>query len=389
MKILLLNHNTIWQGTYFRCYHFARHLVRRGHEVTILTVRPDRALTPQVTTEDGVRVVKTPHHFGRLPWRYANVWMMPGVFWRLFWVLKETQDVVMAFDHRPEVACPYFAAKLARRPKLVADWADLWTDGGLLEPKLPRSSLAYRVENWLELRTKRMADAVTVISQELRDRAVAAGVPAGRVSYLPSGADVENIRPLPKETVRRRLGLPREARIIAYTGVSTATEARLLIEAFVRVVREVSDAHLLLIGPYGAGKHQEGIDPAVRARIITPGVVPYANLGAYLAAADLLALPLPDTMNSRARWPNKFGDYLAAGRPIVATGLGDLQAIFREHPIGLAAAPDLESFACQTVRLLRDRDLAEGCGRAARDLAENRLDWAILARQLETILQRD
>jgi glycosyltransferase involved in cell wall biosynthesis len=388
MKILMLNHNYVWQGTYFRCYHFGRHLVRRGHEVTVLTVRPDRGLTPRESWEDGVRVVQTPHHIARFPLGYASRWLMPGVFWRLACVLGESRDVVMAFDHRPEVACPYFLAKWARRQKLVADWADLWTDGGILEPKLPRRSLGYRVENWLELRTKRVADSVTVISRELEDRAVAAGIPGDRVSYLPSGADVENIRPEAKGPLRARLGLPADARLLAYTGVSTSEEGQLLVDAFCRVVREVPDARLLLVGPF-QGILGEQLPRDVREKIIAPGVVPYARLGAYLAAADVLALPLPDRMNSRARWPNKFGDYLAAGRPIVATALGDLSTIFREHAIGLAAQPNVEDFARQAVAVLNDHDRWEAYGRAARELAEGRLEWGTLAGQLENILLRN
>src|SRR5262249_40224232 len=130
-----------------------------------------------------------------------------------------------------------------------------------------------------------------------------------------------------------------------------------------------------------------GIDPKIRARILTPGPVPYANLGKYLAAADVLALPLPDLPNSRARRPNKFGDYLAAGRPIVATALGDLVPFFQEHKIGLSASPDIASFACTTTSLLSDRDRWEIYGENARRLAEEQLDWGILARDLEGFLQ--
>jgi glycosyltransferase involved in cell wall biosynthesis len=388
MKILMLNHNWMWQGTFFRCYHFGRHLVRYGHEVTIHTVRRERAVLPRSSVEDGVRIVRTPHHFGRFRLGYLNHWLLPGLFWRLLLVLKERYDVIMAFDHWPEVACPFFLAKAAGRQRLVADWADWWTEGGIFDAKLPPSSVGYRLETWLEKRTKRCADTVTVISQALRERALAIGVAPERVHYLPSGADVENIRPLPQRELRRRLGLPPAAPLIAYTGISSAPEVALLFEAFTHIAREVPDAHLLLIGPFQQAREAADLDATLKARVIAPGVVAYADLGAYLAAADLLALPLPDTVNSRARWPNKFGDYLAAGRAIVATGYGDLGPIFAQYPIGLAAAPGAEDFARQVVELLRDRERLEACGRAARELAESRLDWSLLARQLETILQQ-
>jgi glycosyltransferase involved in cell wall biosynthesis len=387
MKILMLNHNIAWQGTYFRCFHLARHLVRRGHRVTILTMRKDLALTPRCTVEAGVEVVETPREIGRFPYRYWHRWMAPGVFWRLFWILRESHDVVMAFAHWPVVACPFFLAKLKRERKLVADWDDLFTDGGIFESKWPRESIAYRLENWLERRTKCMADSVTVASQDLHQRALSFGIAPDRLRYLPNGADTENIRPYSKEQARRQLGLPLEARIIGYTGVTTSQEVRLLIEAFVSIAAQVPQAHLLLLGPFENGRYQEGIDAAIRRRIITPGPVPYANLGMYLAAADLLALPLPDVPNSRARWPIKLGDYLAAGRPIVATALGDLVPIFKEHAIGLTAVPGTEDFARKAIEMLNDPDRSEKCGQMARQVAEKSLDWGILAGQLEAFLQ--
>ena len=138
--------------------------------------------------------------------------------------------------------------------------------------------------------------------------------------------DAQTVTPLPHQNPSRTVDPPAmraaEARIIGYTGVTTSQEVRLLIEAFGTIAKEVPQARLLLIGPFENGKYQEGIDPDLRSRIITPGSIPYADLGRYLAAADVLALPLPDVANSRARCPIKFGDYLAAGRPVVSCAHG-------------------------------------------------------------------
>src|SRR5262249_47046987 len=151
------------------------------------------------------------------------------------WILKESHDVVMAFAHWPVVAWPFFLAKLKRAKRLVADWDDLFTDGGLFESKWPRRAMTYRLEHWLGAGTKRMAPSVTVASHELHRRAREIGVASDRLLYLPNGADTENARPVSQAQARKQLGLPLDARIIGYTGVTTSQEVRLLIEAFVTI----------------------------------------------------------------------------------------------------------------------------------------------------------
>ena len=81
MRVLLLNHNIAWSGgTFFRAYHIGRYLVRRGHDVTLMTISKHNFLKFQSERVDGLEVVYTPDLFwgiGRTGWdTWDMIWDM-------------------------------------------------------------------------------------------------------------------------------------------------------------------------------------------------------------------------------------------------------------------------------------------------------------------------
>jgi glycosyltransferase involved in cell wall biosynthesis len=122
--------------------------------------------------------------------------------------------------------------------------------------------------------------------------------------------------------------------------------------------------------------------------VIETGYVDYENLVRYLAACDILMLPLCNTISNQARWPSRINDYLAVGRPVVTCPVGDVSLLFREHNIGLLADDNPQHFARATLSLLEDQALREEMGSNARRIAEEQLSWENLTGQLETFYHK-
>ena len=120
--------------------------------------------------------------------------------------------------------------------------------------------------------------------------------------------------------------------------------------------------------------------------VLDTGPVPPGDVQWWVAAADVALLPYLDSDFNRARWPIKLGEYIAAGRPVVACDIGELGRVVREHELGLLARPDMSDFADQVLELLRDPARARAVGVRARRVAEEHFDWRILAARLETFL---
>lgn len=379
MKILFLNHNVKGIGTYIRCFNFAKQLVRFGHSMTILTSTPDYILTPKRESIDGVEVLCMPDIIGR---RFRNGGLGPlDTILRCLFLLGRHFDVVENFDHRPAVLYPALVSKYLCKMPLVSEWTDLHGTGGSLSYRSMLVQLLIRpYEDFTEKRSKKIPEKLVVISNALRERAIILGIPESSIMYIPGGADVGRILPRDKSEARKTFGLPLDKKLLGYTA-GTHYDSELFARTICNIQRARKDVWLLTTG--------SKLDPRVRAslydpdRVIEFGFLPYEKYAAFLPTVDVFIFPFANKTVNKGRWPNKIGDYMAAGRPTVSNRTGDIVDLFEKHDIGLLASDDPEDFATKTLSLLSNQELAYTAGRNARKTAEQHYDWALLARKLE------
>jgi glycosyltransferase involved in cell wall biosynthesis len=377
----MLNHNVRGRSTYFRALGFARVLVRWGHETTILTISRRRLLRSKHEVASGVQIVETPD---LAPGRARSGWDPWDTVYRSVTLLgRAPYDLVHGFDCRPVVLAPSLLLRYMRSVPFVSDWADWWGRGGAIDE---RSCRLLRVmvggaETYLEEGFRRYADAVTVTSRALAERARGLGVAPEAVHYIPSGADVEGTTPLPRDASRQEVGLPVGIPIVCFAGF-VHYDLELVIRAFGVLRTMIPNALLLLIGPRSRVLKRLRLDREVRDGIVEVGTQPQDRVPVYLACADVLLLPFGNRPCNVGRGPIKLGEYLAAGRPVVTNPVGEMVPLFRRHAVGLLAEETPEGFARAMRRLLEDRSLAERLGARARKVAEDHLAWEIVTRDL-------
>lgn len=381
MRLLFLNHNVAWRAGFFRAFHWGRYLVRKGHQVTILTISENNRKGFETQEIDGVFLVKTPDLLtGRLrsgwdPWNTIN---------RMIYLWPQQYDLVHSVDCRPVCILPALMLKKIWKTKLVIDWLDWWGRGGTIVER--SNSLAEHlfapVETFFEERFRHLADGSVVISSALKNRALAMGVGAEHLVQIPFGADVEKMQPRDKNVARQRLGLAPDQPLLGYVGSIMLTDRALMLEAFNLINQTDDQIRLVLIGKCQV--IQSDFNPEVRDRVIVTGSISYEDLQDYVAACDVMWLPLRDTIANRGRWPSKIGDYLAAGRPVAACAVGDLKNLFSGDLIGVLSRDDPRDLAETTLSLLARPDLDE-LGYNARRVAEKELSWDILTDKLEAL----
>jgi glycosyltransferase involved in cell wall biosynthesis len=385
MRILYLTHNVTWKGggAFFRAYHQGRFLVQRGHKVTMLSISPDRKRGFEHRESAGVEIIESPD---LLPGMARSGWDPWDTLQRILYLRQNDEfDLVHGLESRPVVAVPALYLKRTRGIPTILDWADWYGRGGTAsERSRPVRLVMEPLETLCEELFHPMADGCVAMGEPLLERAVSVGVPRDRILNLLHGCDPEGLQVFDRDDARQRLNtLPRDGIVLGYLGVLRPNSAKLMFDAFRRIRGGVAGAcKLVLVGNHKL-KLADFLTPDIQDDVIETGWLSYEELNLYLAASDLLLLPFLRTTATDSIWPSKLNDYLAVGRPVVATEMRILQAVFREHKIGLLTKDTPEALADGCCALLADPALCREMGVNARALAEGPLSWDGLVDRLE------
>jgi glycosyltransferase involved in cell wall biosynthesis len=380
-RLLLLSFNRVGKGTYWRALGFAQELVHLNYEVTLLAVAARRRWGFARQEINGVQVVESPDLMPRSgydPWDVVN---------RLAWVRKRPFDLVHAFETRPVNIFPALLAQRRYKVPFVTDWCDWFGRGGSVEQRsnpLLRTILR-PVETFFEEQFRPGAAGTTVINQTLWQKAHDLGIPAHGLLLLPNGANVTTIRPQDKTAVRAKLGLPAAAFVLGYTGAMFDDDALLMAAAFDQIQAAIPQARLLLIGYTNVA-----LEEMVREKTAVWRTGPVNNqaLADYVAACDVGWLPLADIPANQGRFPMKVHDFMAAGRPLLVSDLGDLGHFVSQRNIGCAARSEPEAQAQQLMAMYEQPAALFTWGVQARQTATDEFAWSVVTAKLDRFYQQ-
>jgi glycosyltransferase involved in cell wall biosynthesis len=366
----------------------ARGLVRNGHQVTMMVVAEEARFHFKRSLIDGVDVIEAPDlTSGRLRscWDPTSIWRRLNCVRRL----DSDYDLIHLFETRPATIYPGLAARRRLQVPMLIDWIDWWGRGGLIEINRPAwyRLLFGAMETYYEEHFRTLADANTVMCHGLVERAVGLGVPRETILHLRNGADHERFCPRPMADVRTQLGLAPDAFIAGFASLDSFYDLEPILRGMKQLLEGGAPARLLLIGKS---------DARVRHRVAEMGLVEHTDFSGfapdeiyplYLNACDVLLMPFPETNYNIGRWPNKFGEYLASGRPVIFNAVGDLRDFDLPHgeAVGIACEFSAEAFAASMQRLYDSPELADRFGGNARRAACRKLDWSHQIERLESL----
>lgn len=383
LHILMISHSRRFK-IHPRAYPMAKHLVERGHDVTLIVIADRRRLGVVEADWDGVRIVETPD----LLWgRLRSGWDPWNTFNRILYLHGDNRpyDLVYCFETRPATIYPVLYY-LHRCPvPWITEWIDWWGRGGIIDELRPRwyRHLFGRIETYYEEAFRARADGLTVISTALAKRAMELGVQPARICHLPNGSWSELFSVPDSAACRHKVGLDMTGPIIGYSSLDTHLDLALIIEVLAQIVRRYPSAQLLITGntPQKISKlaHAYGVGQ----NLILTGFLPHEQLPWYLGCADLFVMPFPEKVYNIGRWPSKVNGYMSVGRPTVSNPVGDIKTLFEKHSIGLLAKWEPEDFAQKIIFLLEHPDIAKELGENARRVAVTEYDWKVLIAKLE------
>ena len=179
-------------------------------------------------------------------------------------------------------------------------------------------------------------------------------------------------------SLRTRLDLPLDRKIVCYCGNTYKVRG---IEILVRAAAEIPEVEFLIVGGRERANAlwREMARQSGAANFRMEGFVRQREVSAYLLASDILVMPYSSGVTIRDGTeageftsPLKLFEYMAAGKPIVATGVPSVLEILRPGENSVITPPDDEEEFIRVLGLvLADSELRARVSEGARlDAAE-------------------
>jgi colanic acid biosynthesis glycosyl transferase WcaI len=302
-------------------------------------------------------------------------------------------DAVLAMSPPLPIGLAGLAVARARRAPFVFNIQDVFPDVAV-ELGLLTDRRVIKAAAWAERFSYAHADAVTVLSDDLRDNVEEKlatrrrrGKRRTRVEVIPNFVDTTRIAPSAHENAyRREYGLAGKI-VVMYAGNVGLSQSLELIVAAARAWRDRDDVVFVI---NGGGSALAGLR-AASAQLDNVVFVPYQppeRLGEVLAAADVHVVPLKRGL-AKASVPSKLYSVLAAGRPVLASvdpGT-EVDRTIRLAGAGLCVPPDDEARFIEALRTLIDApDRREAMGASGRRFVEGWVSPQAVAGRYEDLL---
>ncbi len=198
-------------------------------------------------------------------------------------------------------------------------------------------------------------------SRAIGDMLVVDGVEPHRVVTVHEGIDVDRVEQAPVANIHEEFWLPAGVPVIGNIAALVPHKGQKhLIEAAALVVRQVPDAHFVILGE---GELRPALERQVREmhlekHVLLPGF--RTDVLSLLKAFDIFVMS-----SVTEGLGTSLLDAMAAARPIVATRAGGIPEVVVNEETGLLVpVRDHDQLAVAIVRLLKDAGLRERLARA-------------------------
>ncbi|MFJ2630608.1 glycosyltransferase family 4 protein [Streptomyces sp. NPDC087422] len=301
------------------------------------------------------------------------------------------------------------AADLLREHGCSSVWFGAAAPLGLMAPALRKAGARRLVgtthgheAGWAQLPASRSllrrigegTDTLTYLGEYTRSRIAAALTPAAaaRMVQLPPGVDEKTFHPgSGGAVVRARLGLADRPVVVCVSRLVPRKGQDTLIQAMPRILHEVPDTALLIVGggPYRGDLEKLAERTGVGHAVRFTGPVPWEELPAHYGAGDVFAMPCR-TRRGGLDVEGLGIVYLeasATGLPVIAGDSGGAPDAVLDGETGwVVAGGSPAQCADRVLTLLRDPELRARMGERGRRWVEDAWRWDLLAQRLTSLL---
>ena len=232
------------------------------------------------------------------------------------------------------------------------------------------------------------ADRIFVVSEVEKKTLIDRGIQEEKIVVNPNGVDPEVFRPRTgRENVRKQFGIPDDTIVAGFLGTFGPWHGVLELAEAIALTPKDADIHFLLIGD---GSLRREVENRLRHsgdldRVTFTGVVPHDRVPSFLDACDILISPhVPLAAGAEFFGsPTKLFEYMAMGKAIVASRLGQIGEVLTDNKTALLVEPgDTQDLSVAVQRLANESELRYRLGKAARSAAIGLHTWRANAKNV-------
>jgi len=183
---------------------------------------------------------------------------------------------------------------------------------------------------------------------------------------------------------------PNSSCYIAYVGndpTGNKDGVNMLLEAFNIIKDDFPDCQLLIAGIVHLSTHEYAKEEHLQNKVVFLGFIERDLISEILVNARALCLSRPNNLQADGGFPTKLGEYLATGRPVVITDVGEIKEYLTDGVNAFIASPDdVKAYAEKLRSCLLDPVNADRIGSAGRQVALDRFNYSIYSQDLHTFV---
>ena len=188
-------------------------------------------------------------------------------------------------------------------------------------------------------------------------------VPEAKILYEPNAVDVRRFGVAQGRVVQERLALSSSTVLVGYVGALKTMGQEKGIDTLLKALNLLPPNYRCLV----VGGNREDVDvyrkisisSGFGARVIFTGWVRHDEVPEYLAACDVLVAPFPKTPHYDLYMsPMKVFEYMASGKPIVASDLNSIRELLSEESAYLVEPENSEKLKDALIQAATNKDEA-------------------------------
>jgi len=386
MKVLFIHYAIIDKEGFGRTYKFAKELAILGHEVVLITTQPSNAFSFPFKVEyrNKVKIISFPDI---LPnnFRRTGFAVFSAILKLIYLIKRHHFDIVHSdTGHRPSAAIPAFFLQFFYRIPHVMEWWDYFGRGGQFEEKSFLKKITHGYYDLImQKRLMKLTTGLIVLSNFLKQKAIDYNINEDRLIVLHGGAEIDEIKYYPSNYEQKEAkNIPANSLTFGFIGMNKSEFKDLLpfIKA-IKILKGELDVNWFTTGEMISEKLKKKYK--IHSESKEFGWQDYNTYAESIGCADIFLLVQRENLMNEARWPNKIGDYLAAGRLILTNPVGEIKVMAKEFPDAFIETDYNAEALIETIKkIYQDKTNLLQKGAHVRKIAENHMSWKLKAAEL-------